>query len=120
AGMIYSKGQVKAYAEKVIKMIEDKMGVKDLTKRIEFQEIFSIEEFKQKYNSYKGTALGLSHTLFQSASMRPNNVSKKVKNLYYVGANTNPGIGLPMCFISAELTYKRLQGIKTIEKLKEL
>ncbi len=120
SGMIYSKGQVKAYAEKIIKMIEDKMGVKDLSKRIEFQEIFSIEEFKQKYNSFKGTALGLSHTLMQSASMRPNNISKKVKNLYYVGANTNPGIGLPMCIISAELTYKRMRGIKTIEKLKEL
>ncbi|MDD4527064.1 MAG: phytoene desaturase family protein [Candidatus Margulisbacteria bacterium] len=120
SGMIYSKGQVKAYAETIINTIEDKMGVKNLSKRIEFQKIFSIEEFKKKYNSYKGTALGLSHTLFQTAVLRPRNVSKKVKNLYYVGANTNPGIGLPMCVISAELAYKRMRGIKANGKLKAL
>lgn len=118
--IIYSKGQLKSFAEKIIKMIEDKMGVKDLSKRIELQEIFCIEEFKKKYNAYKGTALGIAHTLFQSALMRPNNISKKVKNLFYVGANTNPGIGVPMCLISAELVYKRLRGIKQIKRLKEL
>ncbi len=120
AGMIYSKGQLKGYAEKIIKMIESTMGIKDLAKRIEYQEIFCIEDFKKKYNSYKGTALGLAHTLWQSASMRPNNFSKKVKNLFYVGANTNPGIGLPMCMISAEVTYKRMFGIKEIGNLKEI
>jgi phytoene dehydrogenase-like protein len=40
------------------------------------------------------------------------NKSKKLQNLYYVGASTVPGIGLPMCLISAELVYKRITGIK--------
>ncbi len=118
--LIYSRGQVKGYADKIIDMIADKMKIKNLSKRIDFQQVFCIDDFKQKYNSYKGTALGLAHTLRQSASMRPNNKSKKIKNLYYVGANTNPGIGLPMSVISAELTYKRLRGINSKKKLDRL
>jgi phytoene desaturase len=67
-----------------------------------------VEDFAKDYNSYKGTALGLAHTLGQSVIFRPNNVDKKVKNLYYVGAGTNPGIGMPICLISAELMAKRI------------
>jgi phytoene desaturase len=37
-------------------------------------------------------------------------VSKKLSNLYYVGAGTNPGIGMPICLISAELVLKRITG----------
>ena len=56
-----------------------------------------------------GSALGLAHTMKQTI-FRPNNVSKKLPNLYYVGAGTNPGIGMPICLISAELAYKRIIG----------
>jgi phytoene dehydrogenase-like protein len=64
----------------------------------------------------------MSHRLTQSAFWRTPNRSKKLKNLYYVGANTLPGIGLPMCLIGAELVYKRIVGIKKsgpIEKVGE-
>ena len=47
----------------------------------------------------------------QTAIFRPKTKSSKVKNLYYVGANTNPGIGVPMCLISAQIVYKRINGI---------
>jgi phytoene dehydrogenase-like protein len=67
--------------------------------------------------------LGQSHKLRQSAFFRTPNKSKKLSNLYYVGANTTPGIGLPMCLIGAELVYKRLAGdnrggkVQTIEQI---
>ena len=44
--------------------------------------------------------------------LRTRNKSKKVKNLYYVGAGTLPGIGLPMCLISAQQTFKKIAGLK--------
>jgi 1-hydroxy-2-isopentenylcarotenoid 3,4-desaturase len=59
--------------------------------------------FKQRYNAYKGTALGLSHTLMQSALFRPDCKSKKVKNLYYTGQYVHPGIGVPMTLISSDI-----------------
>ena len=46
-------------------------------------------------------------------SFRPKNRSKKVKNLFYAGHNTIPGIGLPMCLIGAELVYKYLVDDKS-------
>lgn len=106
----YNERTLQAYADKIIDNIEASMGLKNLRKKIVYQRLFSVHDFAERYNSYGGSALGLAHTLRQTAIFRPNNTSKKVKNLYYVGANTNPGIGMPTTLISAELMYKRLIG----------
>ncbi len=74
---------------------------------------FGPDDFKNTFNAWEGTALGMSHVLTQSAFWRPGTVSKRLKNLYYVGGNTAPGVGLPMCLISAELVYKRIIGDKS-------
>jgi phytoene desaturase len=100
--------------------MKSEMKLPDLRENIVFKELFSVKEFKERYNSQDGTALGLAHTLKQTAIFRPNNVSKKVKDLYYVGAGTNPGIGMPITLISAELMYKRLQDDKTSGPLEKL
>lgn len=92
----------------------------DLDKRIVFKKIYGPSDFNKDYNSWQGSALGLSHTLLQSAFFRPRNKSTKVQNLYYVGGNTVPGIGLPMCLISAELVYKRINGIRSYTPLESL
>jgi phytoene desaturase len=46
--------------------------------------------------------------MMQTASFRPNNYSKKLSNLFYVGHNTNPGIGVPMVIVSAMLVQERI------------
>ncbi len=86
--------------------------IPDLKKRIISQHVFGPNDFASKLHSWQNTALGPSHVLSQSAFFRTPNISKKVKNLYYVGGSTTPGIGLPMCLIGAELIYKRLSGDK--------
>ncbi len=99
----------KMYAEYVISFIEEKIGI-SLKKNIVTQEIFSVSDFESRYNSYQGNALGgLAHTLFQSSLWRPNNFSDKVKNLFYAGANTVPGIGVPPAIISAHLVRDRIR-----------
>ncbi len=99
------------YADYIIDFIEEKLEIK-IKKRIVYQKVFSVTDFAQRYNSYKGNALGgLAHTLFQSAIWRPNNFSKKIPNLFFVGANTMPGIGVPPAFISAHLVRDRLKKI---------
>jgi hypothetical protein len=52
----------------------------------------------------------MEHTLAQSAMFRPGDRSAKVPNLLHVGGGTVPGVGLPMCLISAELVAKRMLG----------
>ncbi|UCG68720.1 MAG: phytoene desaturase, partial [Thermoplasmata archaeon] len=61
-----------------------------------------------RYNAYNGTALGFAHTLRQTAIFRPRHKSKKVKNLYYTGQYTHPGIGVPMVIISSQILSKEI------------
>ncbi len=96
------------YTEKILDMIADVCSIPDLKSRIEFKQLFHMKHFAERYNAYKGTALGIAHTLMQTAVLRPNNYSKKVKWLYYTGAFTNPWIWTQMCLISGELTAERV------------
>jgi len=56
-----------------------------------------------------GTAFGsLSHSFFQSSYFRPNNKSRDIHGLYFVGQSTYPGIGMPMVMISSRLVTERV------------
>ena len=99
-------------AKRFISQVAQAIDVPDLEEKIVSMETFGPSDFKNTFNAWEGTALGMSHLLKQSAMWRTPNKSKKLKNVYYVGASTVPGIGLPMCLISAQLVYKRIMGIK--------
>jgi phytoene desaturase len=57
---------------------------------------------------YKGSGLGLAHGINQVGAFRPKNKDEKFPNLYYVGASTTPGTGLPMVIISSKLVTERI------------
>ena len=101
---------VERTADAAIDQIASWAGVPDLRERIRVRHTVGPEDFATRYHSWRGGALGLEHTLRQSAFLRPGNVSAKVDGLLYAGASTVPGVGLPMCLISAELVLKRLSG----------
>lgn len=100
-----------ALAEHFMTEFGKAIGTPDLPDRIVTQELFGPDDFTERFNAWQGTALGMSHLLGQSALFRIPPKSKKLNNLYYVGGNTMPGIGLPMCLISAEIVYKKISGI---------
>jgi phytoene desaturase len=66
-------------------------------------------DWRDQLNLDRGAAFGLSHHFNQSAYFRPANRSTVNSNLYYVGASTTPGNGLPMVLISADLIVDRLK-----------
>ena len=119
-GLEYSQAQLETYADKILDVIEVEMKIPNLKERVEYRRLFSVKDFKSRYNNQNGTALGLAHSMMQTAILRPNNVSKKLPNLFYAGANTNPGIGMPICLISAELAYKRIVGDESSGHLERL
>lgn len=82
----------------------------DLAKHIKTQASFGPQDFEQKYNLFNGSAFGLSHTFFQSGYFRPANYSRDISNLYFVGASTYPGGGIPMVTLSAKLVVERIQN----------
>ena len=92
-----------SYRDLVLDDIAENTGV-DVRDRIVVEETFSVSEFTERYNSYQGTALGLAHTLRQTALFRPPHRSSALDGLYFTGGNTTPGIGVPMCLISGEVT----------------
>jgi phytoene desaturase len=120
-GGIGGKGdaQVEQIADAAIEQISEWAGVPDLAERITVRRTIGPGDFAKDLNSWKGSALGPSHILSQSAFFRAGNVSKKVEGLFYAGGSTIPGIGLPMCLISAEIVLKRMRGDTTTEPLIE-
>ncbi|WP_109212064.1 MULTISPECIES: phytoene desaturase family protein [Microbacterium] len=110
---------IEAAADRVIAQISEWCGIPDLASRIVVRRTVAPGDFEDDLGAWRGNALGLAHTLGQSAVFRPRNASRKVEGLSYVGASTLPGIGLPMCLISAELVVKRLRGDRSPGPLAE-
>lgn len=79
-----------------------------------FKESFCVNDFVEQYNSYKGNAYGLANTLRQTAFLRPNLKSSKVKNLFFTGQLTVPGPGVPPSLISGKLVADLI--IKEVNK----
>lgn len=107
SGISLSTQEQEKLADIYLAQILKTTGV-DLKKRTVTRTLFGPNDFSEKYNSWESSMLGPSHKLTQSAFFRTPNVSKKVKNLYYVGASTVPGVGVPMCLISSELVTDRI------------
>jgi phytoene desaturase len=106
-------------ADRVIGQLSAWCGIPDLADRIVVRRTIAPGDFESDLHAWRGNALGLAHTLAQSAVFRPRNASARVDGLLYAGASVLPGIGLPMCLISAELVAKRLRGIASPGPLPE-
>lgn len=115
-----SSAIVEDMAAQMIETVGRRLKVEGISERQLTSRIFSGDDFIRDYHSFGGSALGLAHSLTQTALFRPSNRSRKVRNLFYVGAGTNPGIGMPICLISAQLAYKRMRGIKASRPLASL
>ncbi|GAB3688284.1 hypothetical protein GCM10028857_22270 [Salinarchaeum chitinilyticum] len=96
-----------AYRDQVLADLAAHAG-EDVRDRIVVEESFSVSEFGERYNAPGGTALGLAHTLTQTAVMRPSHRSDAVDGLYFTGSYTSPGIGVPMCLIGGEHTATKV------------
>ncbi len=90
------------YFDKTVSHMEKLTG-EEIRSNIVFSKTFAHKDFSRLYNAYKGTALGMSHTLFQTAVFRPSHRSKKLSNLFYTGSYCHPGIGMPMVIISSQI-----------------
>lgn len=102
--------QVEAATDAAIDQIAEWGGIPDLRDRIVVRETIGPADFASDYHSWSGGMLGPAHILKQSSLFRAQNQSKRVAGLYYAGATTAPGVGVPMCLISAELVLKRIRG----------
>lgn len=99
---------IKAHCKNYTLQRLKRLGITDIEEHIKFEINLTPEYWENRYNLNKGSAHGLSHELLQMGYMRPNNRHKRYKNLYFVGASTHPGTGLPTVLVSAKLVSERI------------
>jgi phytoene desaturase len=83
-------------------------GITDLEEHIKFEVNYTPLSWKKRYNLMKGSTHGLCHNLTQLAYFRPHNRHARYHNLYFVGASTHPGTGLPTAMVSGRLAAARI------------
>ena len=72
------------------------------------EEVYTPLDWRQRFGLYEGSAFGAAHTLLQVGPFRRKNFSEEVEGLYYVGASTTPGTGMPMVVLSGRLVAERI------------
>jgi len=96
-------------AENIISDLSERSGF-DIKKNLVSKTILDPIDWGSAFNLYKGSGLGLAHDLNQIGYFRPKNSDEKYDNVYYTGASTIPGTGLPMTVISSRLVTERISS----------
>lgn len=96
-------------ADNIITDFSDRVGY-DVKSNILTKSIKTPVDWQNDFNLYRGSGLGLAHDLNQVGAFRPKNKDEHFSNLYYVGASTTPGTGLPMVVISSKLVSERIKN----------
>jgi phytoene desaturase len=94
-------------ADNIIEDLSKRTGF-DIKNNILTRRIIDPIEWEKTFNLYRGSGLGLAHGLKQIGGFRPRNKDEELNNLYYVGASTVPGTGLPIVTISSKLVIERI------------
>jgi phytoene desaturase len=84
------------------------LGIDDVRDHIKFETAYTPVTWAQRHNLSKGATHGLSHTLTQMAYLRPRNRHSRYRNLYFAGASTHPGTGVPTAMASGRLAARRI------------
>ncbi|NJN95035.1 MAG: phytoene desaturase [Anaerolineales bacterium] len=104
SGMDWSQA-AKPYRDRIMQFLEDNY-LPDLQANIVVEHHIDPRYFQNSLNSYLGSAFSVEPILTQSAWFRPHNRSEEFDNLYFVGAGTHPGAGLPGVLSSAKIAEK--------------
>ena len=103
----WDDGQIARFKEKVYEALEAR-GLTDLRRHLVVEQVVTPHEWQAQYNLKYGAAFGLSHGIFQVGYFRPSNKAPGVENLYFVGASTVPGTGVPLVCLGAKLVTERI------------
>jgi len=95
----------KPYRDRIMAALEERF-MPGLSGHIATERMIDPRHFRDTLNSYRGSAFAIEPVLTQSAYFRPHNRSEDVPNLYFVGAGTHPGAGLPGVLSSAKIVEK--------------
>ncbi len=101
-GAIDWKRQAKPYRDRIMAALEQRF-LPNLSRHIVTEHMIDPRHFRDTLNSRLGSAFSFEPILTQSAYFRPHNRSGEIPNLYFVGAGTHPGAGIPGVLSSAKI-----------------
>ena len=104
----WNEKTVKFMRNKVISALKNIPGLENIEKDIMYENYLTPQDLKDRFNSYGGTAFGLSPTLTQTNYFRPHFKSNDVKNLYFVGNSVHPGPGVSIVLLSSKLVVQEI------------
>ncbi len=106
------------YNRRVLNYLE-KNYLPDLNQNIIAQHSINPVHFRQELNSHKGAAFSVKPSLIQSGWMRPHNRSSFFGNLYFTGAGTHPGAGVPAVLASGKIAATLIDPESSIVRARE-
>lgn len=114
SGISWEK-QAQSYKQRIYQFMEDRLvpGLRDnLT--VDFH--IDPDYFEKSYYSEHGAAFGIEPSFRQSAYFRFHNQSEDVENLFFAGANTHPGAGVPGVLCSAKVLEKLIPAAGSLKQ----
>jgi len=96
-----------SYRDKIVDYLEENY-LPDLRENIIAEHYIDPLHFRDTLKSYKGAAFSFAPKLSQTAYLRPLNKSKRYDNLYFVGAGTHPGPGVPAVLSSGKIVAEMI------------
>jgi phytoene desaturase len=106
----------KPYRDTIIQYLEEHY-MPDLSRHIVTEHYIDPLHFRDTLNSYLGSAFSVEPLLTQSAWFRPHNRSEDIPNLYFVGAGTHPGAGLPGVISSGKIVADMIGGAQSAQSI---
>lgn len=98
----------------VFETIEARTGARDLRQAVVKELVNTPQSWKELFNLDKGAILGLSHSFFNVLSFRPSTKHASIQGLYFVGASTHPGTGVPICLAGSKITVEQVLAAEKV------
>ena len=110
------EAMVTSARETVFSTIEARTGARGLQQALVKEIVNTPQSWKDVFNLDKGAILGLSHSFFNVLSFRPSTKHASIGSLYFVGASTHPGTGVPICLAGSKITSEQVLDGLGMEK----
>ena len=99
---------IASFRKRIFETLRRIDGLEDIEQNIIYESYLTPNGLQDSFNSYGGTAFGLSHTLTQTNYFRPHLKLRTVKSLYFVGSSVHPGTGVSMVLLSSKLVAEEV------------
>lgn len=93
---------------RILADMERRLGLEGLSQNLRVAKTWTPDDWHSHLNLELGAAFGLSHDFWQVGALRPATRDRRIRNLYFAGASTQPGTGVPLVMLSGKIVAERI------------